>query len=637
VSDGELTDTATVTLNVGNPPPDAGLMSDDFSGGPLDTTLWSVEGPTGTSATVGSDAMDAYLELVTPDGNFDVWQTANNGARALQAISNSDFEIETRFLTTPTEGSQFQGILVEQDATNWLRFDVVSNGTTLRAFAAKTEDGASTPLVQAAIPGGEAEYLRVNRSGDDWTFEYSLDGENWTVATTFTHDLTTTSAGVFAGNVGQADGYTARVDYFEVASDPIVDEDGNLFTSTLPDPIYDAPGDMVFDGTASSVIELPHAPEFEVQEGALAFSFNPGDTNGAQGLFAKDAAGFGGGGNHAVIYLQGTNLVGRFQDGAGQTVLTVGGITAGEDHDVVANFSAAGIEIWLNGVLVASDPLVMDFTQNVEYLQWGGRGWASQSGAPGFDAPYNGTISDKQIYDTPLSPTQVAELASIDPDPNTNANPVAQDDAFTGAFEADVAGNVLADNGNGADSDSDMDALTVVTIPVSDPSNGDVILAANGDFTYTPDAGFDGTDSFTYQISDGNGGVDTGVVTITVEPSEPPTGAQPVFAVGGVSSFSGATADVINSAPDPSLEISEGTIAFSFKDANTGVRQGLLTKDAAGSEYLQIGGLGWASGSGAANFGNPFSGEIADVEIYDEVLTTAEIQTLANMSSLDGI
>ena len=34
--------------------------------------------------------------------------------------------------------------------------------------------------------------------------------------------------------------------------------------------------------------------------------------------------------------------------------------------------------------------------------------------------------------------------------------------------------------------------------------------------TYTPDAGFSGTDTFDYTISDGNGGTDTATVTITV-------------------------------------------------------------------------------------------------------------------------
>ena len=54
------------------------------------------------------------------------------------------------------------------------------------------------------------------------------------------------------------------------------------------------------------------------------------------------------------------------------------------------------------------------------------------------------------------------------------------------------------------DSDPDGDALTASLL--SGPSNGRLTggaIAATGAFTYTPDPGFIGTDSFTYRVSDG--------------------------------------------------------------------------------------------------------------------------------------
>ena len=45
-------------------------------------------------------------------------------------------------------------------------------------------------------------------------------------------------------------------------------------------------------------------------------------------------------------------------------------------------------------------------------------------------------------------------------------------------------------------------------------------------------------------------------------------------------------------------------------------------------QYLQIGGLGWASQSGQADFTNPFSGQISDVQIYDTVLNAPQINKL---------
>ncbi|SFU17467.1 Ig-like domain-containing protein [Mesorhizobium sp. YR577] len=96
----------------------------------------------------------------------------------------------------------------------------------------------------------------------------------------------------------------------------------------------------------------------------------------------------------------------------------------------------------------------------------------------------------------------------------TNPAPDAVNDNFTVAEDGSLSGSVFADNGNGADSDPDGDPLSASL--VTQPANGSVVLNANGTFTYIPSADFNGVDSFTYRISDGNGGFDTATVTINV-------------------------------------------------------------------------------------------------------------------------
>ena len=64
------------------------------------------------------------------------------------------------------------------------------------------------------------------------------------------------------------------------------------------------------------------------------------------------------------------------------------------------------------------------------------------------------------------------------------------------------------------DTDPDGDALTVTG--ASTPANGTAVVNANGSITYTPAAGYVGTDSFTYTISDGRGGVGGASVSVTV-------------------------------------------------------------------------------------------------------------------------
>ncbi|QKK05103.1 MAG: tandem-95 repeat protein [Pseudomonadota bacterium] len=111
-----------------------------------------------------------------------------------------------------------------------------------------------------------------------------------------------------------------------------------------------------------------------------------------------------------------------------------------------------------------------------------------------------------------------------------NEAPIAQDDSFTGTEDAAVTGNVLADNGNGADSDADGDTLTVTPATLTTAQGGSVVLLANGDFTYTPAADFNGADSFTYTVTDGNGGSDTATVTLEIAPvNDVPVAADDVF------------------------------------------------------------------------------------------------------------
>ncbi|MGH9152827.1 MAG: Ig-like domain-containing protein [Acidimicrobiales bacterium] len=104
----------------------------------------------------------------------------------------------------------------------------------------------------------------------------------------------------------------------------------------------------------------------------------------------------------------------------------------------------------------------------------------------------------------------------------TDANhpPVANDDAYSTDFETALsvpAPGVLAN-----DTDPDGDPLTA-GMPTG-PASGTLTLNADGSFTYTPDAGFSGDDTFTYMAHDPDNAMDTATVTVTVgaAPAPPP-------------------------------------------------------------------------------------------------------------------
>ena len=95
-------------------------------------------------------------------------------------------------------------------------------------------------------------------------------------------------------------------------------------------------------------------------------------------------------------------------------------------------------------------------------------------------------------------------------DTTSNNAPIANLDRATTAINQAVRGNVI-------DNDFDADPTQLVKIlGNTDPANGTVVMAANGNFIYSPDPGFSGTDFFSYTISDANGGVATSFAVIDV-------------------------------------------------------------------------------------------------------------------------
>ena len=91
-----------------------------------------------------------------------------------------------------------------------------------------------------------------------------------------------------------------------------------------------------------------------------------------------------------------------------------------------------------------------------------------------------------------------------------NPDPVPQNDAAAGNEDSVISGNVAAN-----DSDPDGDPLTFGLVG-GGPAHGAIVFNSDGSFTYTPDANFHGTDSFSYWVDDSNGGFVTAIVTISV-------------------------------------------------------------------------------------------------------------------------
>lgn len=120
-----------------------------------------------------------------------------------------------------------------------------------------------------------------------------------------------------------------------------------------------------------------------------------------------------------------------------------------------------------------------------------------------------------------------------------NKPPIANDDAFTLDKDTTLLGNVLLNNGNGADSDPNGDPLKVVSGTFA-TANGNVTLSQFGTFSYTPNAGYVGEDSFEYTLEDGQGGTDMATVHIQINaPNSPPDAKNDTFSINEDTILSG--------------------------------------------------------------------------------------------------
>ncbi|MCE9571630.1 MAG: tandem-95 repeat protein [Deltaproteobacteria bacterium] len=157
---------------------------------------------------------------------------------------------------------------------------------------------------------------------------------------------------------------------------------------------------------------------------------------------------------------------------------------------------------------------------------------------------YNGPDAITVTVNDGVLPASATVSITITP---VNDRPVAVDDALAGTRNTPVVVDAAALVAN--DTDIDGDALTVTA--VGGTSAGAVTLAG-GTITFTPPAGFTGTATFAYTVSDGTAN-DDGVVTVTV---------------GGANQAPVAVDDAITTAEDTAVTVNAATLVANDTDAD---------------------------------------------------------------------
>lgn len=260
--------------------------SDDFNRVNLDVSRWTLVNPLddGQVAMIGAGTGDAHMALTLPAGTpHDAW--GNGSLRVMQPSSDTDFELEIKFNYEPTGGFNDQGLIVEADGSNWLRFDVFHDGHSLRAFIGSTIADVNTSVAVQNVPPGNATHLRVGRTADTFQFAVSGDGNNWIPAGSVTQPLAVARVGVYAANPSQALPFTSEVDYFFNTASPIQPEDAG------PAPVdVDAPLVHAHDrapGLGQFTVQwFTDEPSIGTIEYGTTLAYELGSISDAGGLYA---------------------------------------------------------------------------------------------------------------------------------------------------------------------------------------------------------------------------------------------------------------------------------------------------------------------------------------------------------------
>ncbi|MES9998399.1 MAG: Ig-like domain-containing protein, partial [Candidatus Thiodiazotropha lotti] len=222
----------------------------------------------------------------------------------------------------------------------------------------------------------------------------------------------------------------------------------------------------------------------------------------------------------------------NFVDGSSEQIVIAGYTFSYGTADIVTrsvggtsfviDFDGSGFNVTLNGLGWMPEADLQTLLRGVTYEN------TSQDPTAG-DRTVNIFAQDSDL----LSGPTVTSTITVNPQ---NDTPTATDNTNSVSESGFVSGNVITDDsGSGVDSDPEGDSLQVTLVaggaytpglPVTLASGAQVTFQANGTYSYNTNGQFEGLgaggsvdDSFTYQISDGNGGSATATVTITVNGS----------------------------------------------------------------------------------------------------------------------
>ncbi len=187
------------------------LMSDNFcDGNTLNTDIWEFYDPAEDCSVILNNG---NAEISIPEGTGSHDLHTNDAPRLLQTIPDEDFAVQIKFESAPAIQFQMQGFVVQTSTGARLRFETYFGSEPY--FYVNTYGVSVTGLpVNQAIGGAIPQYLKLDRTGNEWTFDYSYDDTLWDNVSTFTLDVPVEKIGFYGANHDPNPAFTAMADYF---------------------------------------------------------------------------------------------------------------------------------------------------------------------------------------------------------------------------------------------------------------------------------------------------------------------------------------------------------------------------------------------------------------------------------------
>ncbi len=358
-------------------------------------------------------------------------------------------------------------------------FDLTFNGDLQDAFLSKLNASGSDLIYSTYFGGG----------GNDVGFAVAVDnfGRVFVTGTTTSNNFPVTAGAFDTTFNGSSDAFLIKLTNQppDASSDETTTDEDNAVTLNVLGNDVDPDGDPLL---VSDVTQGSNGSVTINADNTLTYSPSP-NFNGSDAITYTVTDAFGN--------TDTANVMVTINPVNDAPVATDGTADSNEDSSVQINFVATDVD---------NSDLVFSVVSGPGNGTLGPVSGSSIVYTP--NANFNGTDSFTFQASDGTAESNIATISiSVSP---INDPPDAVDDVASTVEDNEVTINVTSN-----DTDVDVDVLTITG--VSQAQHGSVAITNNATaVSYTPTENFFGTDSFTYNISDGNGGTDTATVNVTV-------------------------------------------------------------------------------------------------------------------------